>query len=171
LAGNRRKIGGYVVHSAVIIIVVAIAGSQSYKQSVEVSLDPGQSFELGDYAFVYEKTEAKKADGKFSVSARLEVFKEGDSVGIFSPALNYYPTQREPIGSPDVQSVGSVDVYLSLLSFEKDGGRVGIKAYLMPMVPWIWWSLPLIMLGSMTSLWPRRRRSKVTTIDTEAGAA
>ncbi|SVC75431.1 uncharacterized protein METZ01_LOCUS328285, partial [marine metagenome] len=161
LAGNRRKIGGYVVHLAVIIIVVAIAGSQSYKQSVEVSLTPGQSFELGQYAFVFEKTEAKKADGKFSVSARIEAFEKGESVGLFAPALNYYPSQREPIGSPDVQAVGGTDLYLSLLSFEKDGSRVGIKAYLMPMVPWIWWSLPLIMLGSMTSLWPRRRRKQV----------
>ncbi|MEC9465346.1 MAG: heme lyase CcmF/NrfE family subunit [Myxococcota bacterium] len=171
LSGNRRKMGGYVVHMAVIIIVVAIAGSQSYKQSVEVSLTPGQSFELGPYAFVFHKTEANKGGGKFTVSARVEAFQEGESVGMFAPALNYYPSQREPIGSPDVQAVGSTDLYLSLLSFEKDGSRVGIKAYLMPMVPWIWWSLPIIMLGSMTSLWPRRRRKTVVTSSAEVATS
>ena len=72
--------------------------------------------------------------------------------------MNYYPSQREPIGTPFVRTVGSTDVYLSMMSFEDQDKRVVIKAYLLPMVPWIWWSLPIIALGSMFSLWPRRRR-------------
>ena len=43
MRGQRRKIGGYVVHLAVIVIVAAIAGSQTYKRTADASLTPGES--------------------------------------------------------------------------------------------------------------------------------
>jgi cytochrome c-type biogenesis protein CcmF len=158
VSGTRRRFGGYVVHLAVIAIVAAIAGNKTYKISAEASLQPGESFTLGEYTFVFNKTEAKEYSQKFSVMANIDAFKRDEPAGRFAPALNYYNSQREPIGTPDVQTRGQTDVYLSLLSFEKDGSRVVVKAYLMPMVPWLWWSIPIIMLGSLISLWPRRRR-------------
>ena len=117
---------------------------------------------MGEYTFVFNKTEAKEYSQKFSVMANIDAFKRDEPAGRFAPALNYYNSQREPIGTPDVQTRGQTDVYLSLLSFEKDGSRVVVKAYLMPMVPWLWWSIPIIMLGSLISLWPRRRRQGLT---------
>ncbi|MBT6432195.1 MAG: heme lyase CcmF/NrfE family subunit, partial [Deltaproteobacteria bacterium] len=158
VSATRRRFGGYVVHLAVIAIVAAIAGNKTYKISTEASLQPGESFNLGEYTFVFNKTEAKDYSQKFSVMAQIDAFHRDEPAGSFAPALNYYKSQREPIGTPDVQTKGQTDVYLSLLSFEKDGSRVVVKAYLMPMVPWLWWSIPIIMLGSLISLWPRRRR-------------
>jgi cytochrome c-type biogenesis protein CcmF len=158
VSATRRRFGGYVVHLAVIAIVAAIAGNKTYKVSTEASLQPGESFNLGEYTFVFNKTEAKDYSQKFSVMAQIDAFHRDEPAGSFAPALNYYKSQREPIGTPDVQTQGQTDVYLSLLSFEKDGSRVVVKAYLMPMVPWLWWSIPIIMLGSLISLWPRRRR-------------
>lgn len=165
ISGTRRRFGGYVVHLAVIAIVAAIAGNKTYKVSAEASLQPGESFTLGEYTFVFNKTEAKDYSQKFSVMAQIDAFYQDEPAGRFAPALNYYKSQREPIGTPDVQTKGQTDVYLSLLSFEKDGSRVVVKAYLMPMVPWLWWSIPIIMLGSLISLWPRRRRKALGTPD------
>jgi cytochrome c biogenesis factor len=73
------------------------------------------------------------------------------------PRLNFYPSQREPVGTPHVVTLGSTDLYLSLMSVEQDGSRIALKAFLIPMVPWLWRSLPLWVLGSAISLWPRRR--------------
>lgn len=160
-SGNRRRVGGYMVHIAVIAIAAAITGSQNYRVSKEVSLEGGQSFTLGEFTLTYLETQADQQPHRFSVQAAVEI-KQGERViGVVRPALNFYPTQREPIGTPQVRTFGSTDLYLSLLSFEKDGTRVAVKAYLIPMVPWIWWSLPLIALGSLVSLWPRRRTKAV----------
>ena len=52
---------------------------------------------------------------------------------------------------------GGVDVYLSLLSVQEDGSRVAIKAFLNPMVAWLWWSLPLFVIAVVLALWPKRR--------------
>ncbi|MEK7704985.1 MAG: cytochrome c-type biogenesis CcmF C-terminal domain-containing protein, partial [Myxococcota bacterium] len=83
--------------------------------------------------------------------------RDGRVVAELMPKLNFYPTQREPVGTPDVQTIGYEDVYLSLMSFEQDGSRVAVKAFVVPMVAWIWWSLPIIVFGSLVTLWPRRQ--------------
>ncbi|MEC8052543.1 MAG: heme lyase CcmF/NrfE family subunit [Myxococcota bacterium] len=159
LSANRRRFGGYVIHIGVIAIIAAIAGSRAYKTSVEVSLAPGESAQLEDITLTYLKTRANQAPHRFEVAADFAVTTQsGSALGTFSPMLVYYPSQREPIGTPDVRTMGNRDIYFSLLAFEKDGSRVSVKAYIMPMVPWLWWSIPILALGSIISLWPRRRR-------------
>ena len=92
-------------------------------------------------------------------------------IATMRPRLNFYPSQREPVGTPHVKTVGNEDLYLSLLSFERDGSRVGIKAYVIPMVPWLWWAIPVLVLGSMVSLMPRRRRLGESAADGAAVGA
>jgi cytochrome c-type biogenesis protein CcmF len=166
IAGARRRFGGYVVHLAVVIIVVAIATSNAFKYSAEASLEPNQQLQIGEFTLTYRSTDAQQESHRFSVSAMLDVEHDGEMAGTAAPKLNFYPTQREPIGTPHVMTFGATDLYLSLLSFEKDGSRVAIKAFVIPFAPWIWWSIQIIALGSMVSLWPRRRRAR----DIEVGA-
>ena len=159
ILGGRRRFGGYIVHLGVIAIVVSIGASRSYRKTIEASLTPGQSFQLEEYTFVYEKTTMTKEPNRTSVRAAFNVYKEDSEVGVMVPGLNYYRTQREPIGTPHVKTVDGTDVYLSVLSVEPDGSRVGVKAFVFPLVFLLWWSLPIISLGSVIALWPKRRRT------------
>lgn len=162
ITGNRRRMGGYVVHLAIIAIVTAIAASQTYRQTGEASLAKGDKFSLGDYTFTYLEPVVENAPHRFTVVARLAVTKGDQSLGVIMPKLNFYPSQREPIGTPHVLTIGGMtDVYVSLLSVdpnEASGQRIGVKAFIMPLVPWIWGSLPILVLGSLIGLWPRRRQ-------------
>jgi cytochrome c-type biogenesis protein CcmF len=155
--GGRRRFGGYVVHAAVIVVIAAVAGSQGFKKTAEASLTPGQSFSIGSYTVIFNKVEAKDDPVKMAIAAQLTVTQGGVAIGSGAPALNFYNSQREPVGTPDVHTYGAEDLYLSLMSFEQDGSRVAIKAFVNPLVSWIWWSLPFFILGSAVSLWPTRR--------------
>lgn len=155
--GTRRRTGGYVVHLGIIIIVASVAASQTYKKSAEASLTVGQSMQVGPYTLTYRGAEGREEPHRFSLLAHVDVSKDGQVLGGMEPKLNFYQTQREPVGTPHVATMGAHDLYLSLLSVERDGSRVGIKAFVIPMVPWIWRSLPLLVLGSLISMWPRRR--------------
>ncbi len=168
VAGRRRSMGGYVVHLAVIVIVAAICGSQLYKQTIELSLTKGQSAQLGPYTLTFAGTRAVEEAHRFRVAANIEVRRDGELVRSLEPALNFYPTQREPVGSPHVSRAGHGDIYLSLLSVERDGSRVGLKAFLIPLVPYIWWMLPVLGLGSAVALWPRRRTTRAAPSGAEA---
>jgi cytochrome c-type biogenesis protein CcmF len=168
LPAQRRRFGGYIVHLAVIIIAAAVAASSTYKTASEASLTPGESFNVGPYTLTFERTGAREQPGRrFTIYAHLIVTKNGERLGVVAPALNYYENQREPIGTPDVFTIGQRDLYTSLLSLERDGSRVGVRAFTIPLVAWIWYALPLIAVGSLTALWPRRR-APAPTLPAEA---
>ncbi len=158
LGSQQRRVGAQLAHLGTIIVIAAVAGSQSYKLTAEASLAPGQSFDLGRYHVAFRGTHTVDESYRFAVVADLEVSRDGVLIATAAPRLNYYNTQREPIGTPWVRSHRGVDVYLSLLSVQEDGSRVAVKAFLNPMVGFLWWSLLLFIVGTAFSLWPRRRR-------------
>ena len=75
--GSRRRFGGYVVHTAVIVVVAAIAGSQGFKKQAEASLSPGQTFVIGPYSLTFERVETTEDAVKMGVAARLKVVRDG----------------------------------------------------------------------------------------------
>jgi cytochrome c-type biogenesis protein CcmF len=171
ITGNRRRFGGYVVHIAVIFIVAAVAASATYKTTTEASLAVGESFEVGPYTVTYERGGLRKQEHRDTVFAHMVVTRDGKQVGVMAPALNYYENQREPIGTPDVFTIGQRDLYLSLLSIERDGSRVGVRAFTIPLVVWLWYAIPVIAAGSLTALWPKRRARAASVPVAEGSAA
>jgi cytochrome c-type biogenesis protein CcmF len=171
LLAQRRRTGGYLVHLAILLIAVAIAASQNYRQTAEASLGMGESLQLGTLSLTYLRTEEVKEPHRMGLVAHVRVEEAGKSLGIMMPRLNFYPSMREPVGTPHVVTLGSSDLYLSLMSVQPRGERIGLKAYRIPLVFWIWRSLPLLVLGSMISLWPRRTASGLAARLPQAAAA
>ena len=161
ILGGRRRFGGYVVHLGIVMIVVAVGASRSYRETIEVSVAPGQTFQLNEYTFLFKKTNVVQESNRTVVRAEFDVFHRDEKIGAMDPGLNYYKMQREPVATPHVRTVGTTDVYLSVLSVKPDGSRVGIKAYVFPLVFLLWLSLPVISLGALIALWPRRRKHAV----------
>jgi cytochrome c-type biogenesis protein CcmF len=161
ILGGRRRFGGYVVHLGIVMIVVSVGASRSYRETIEVSVTPGQTFQLNDYTFLFNRTNVVQESNRTVIRAEFDVFHRDEKIGVMDPGLNYYKMQREPVATPHVRTVGTTDVYLSVLSVKPDGSRVGIKAYVFPLVFLLWLSLPVISLGALIALWPRRRTRAV----------
>ena len=53
VARNRRRYGGYIVHAAIVLLAIGIAGSSAYDKVVEGKLAPGQSLAVSDYRLTY----------------------------------------------------------------------------------------------------------------------
>ena len=53
IARNRRRYGGYIVHVAIVLLAIGIAGSSAYDTVVEGKLAPGQSLAVGGYRLTY----------------------------------------------------------------------------------------------------------------------
>src|SRR5213082_1788410 len=53
IARNRRRYGGYVVHAAIVLLAIGIAGSSAYQTQRERVLKPGQSIEAAGYTLRY----------------------------------------------------------------------------------------------------------------------
>ena len=156
--GNRRRYGGYIVHSGVLLAAVGIAMSGSYRQEAEWTLRPGQAGTLGNYAIQFDSVWAKAEPQRDAVIAGVTAFYKGSRIGQFQPRLNYYRIQREPIATPAVREHAREDLYLVLMAYDQQGAHATVKAIISPLVVWIWIGGIVMGLGVIFGLWPRGRR-------------
>src|SRR5205823_10548813 len=54
---NRRRYGGYLVHAAVLLFAIGVAGSSAYQTVRERTLAPGQSMSLAGHTRTYRRVE------------------------------------------------------------------------------------------------------------------
>lgn len=157
----RRRFGGYVVHLGIICIVVAIAASSAYKIHSTGTLKPGEALALGDYSVRFDGLTSGREPHREWLAANITVLgPNGAEVprhGTEAPRMNYYERSTDPIGSPMVSSMVFRDVYVSLLAFETKTGTASFNAWVFPLVGWIWYSIPILVLGTLIALWPQRK--------------
>ena len=158
LRQGRRRMAGYVVHGAVVVIVTAIAVSSTLGRSREVQLNRGQTVELGAYTLTFLGAEPVAEPHRQSLVASVAVERGGKSLGVLTPRMNYYPNQREPVGTPAVRSSWREDLYLSVLNVDPGRQTLGLHAVVKPMVAWIWGATAVLGVASLAGLLPRRRR-------------
>lgn len=155
-----RWYGGYISHLGFVITFVAIAVSSTYQKAHEASLANGETLTVGRYALTLTKVEGVEAAHRSSQRALFSVTRSGEAAGSVAPALNFYPSQREPIGTPAVQTRWSEDLYVTLMSVERDG-RAGVRAIVTPAVAWIWGGVLVIVAGMALCLLDGPRRKEI----------
>jgi cytochrome c-type biogenesis protein CcmF len=155
----RRRFGGYIVHLGMVIIFVAVAASQSYVTHVKGTVRTGQSLKIGGYDLKFTGLSEGEEPHRRYVAANLEVTTASGQVDKVAPRMNYYERSTDPIGTPSVQTAAFEDLYISLLAFTpENGGQATFNTWIFPMVAWIWWSIPVLVLGTLIALWPQRRK-------------
>lgn len=154
-----RRYGGFLVHIGILIIALGIALSGSYQKEVQASLLPGDFFKAGKYRVQFQRLLAEEKPQRFEVIALINVFEKEKMLGELRPKLNFYPQQREPIGSPSVRSSVTDDLYLTLMAFNPHKREATLRAILTPGVSWIWGGGGIIVIGVLIAGGLGRRES------------
>lgn len=155
----RRRYGAHIAHFGVILALFSLALSRGYREEVDVSLAKGASAEVHGFTLTYQGTRDVQEPQRRSRRAEVLVTKGGDVVGTFEPRMNFYPTQREPVFSPDVHSRPHGDLYFSLMNLTPNGDHAGLRVIWQPYVAWLWLVGPIILLGSWIAIWPARKKA------------
>ena len=157
LRQGRRRTAAYVVHAGAVLVVVAIAVSSTMGTSKELQLREGETATLGAYTLTFLKAEQVREPHRESLVARIAVARGGRDLGILTPRMNHYESQREPVGTPAVRTSLFEDLYLSVMNIDASQGTVGLLAMVNPMVAWIWAAAAVMALGGLAALLPGRR--------------
>jgi len=158
LRRGRRRFGGYIVHGAMVVAIIAIAISSSMRQSTELTFTRGQTLEASGYDLTFLGVEERTEPHRTSIVGRFAVARNGKQLTILEPRMNQYQMMREPIGSPDVYSTLAGDLYLSLSNIDQGGQTATVNVYATPLVVWIWISVITMGVGALFGLIPARRR-------------
>lgn len=156
LAGRAN--GGMVVHIGVILIAVALAASNSFTRSQELTLKTNQPVEWGGHTFELVGFEKTETDRLTRISARISV--DGTER---APAVTKYLKMGNNIGTPSVRTSAVNDIYITIEPPVKmDSGVAKVKIFIKPMVMWIWVGGLLMVAGTVLAMFPGSRRRRPT---------
>jgi cytochrome c-type biogenesis protein CcmF len=159
IARNRRRYGGYVVHAAVILLAIGVAGSSAYQHVTDRKLAPGQSLAVGSYTLTYrEHTERRRANVD-EVRAVLDVRRGGDALGTVSAGKNAYVSGPSTEVGIRTDYLTGEDLYVIAQNFDDDGS-VEFRVFVKPLVNLIWLAGLVFVLGSVITLWPDAREER-----------
>lgn len=170
LTRNNRRYGGYIVHAGIVVVIVALAISGTWRFEREVTLNRGELAQLGEYGIRFDELWAEQEPQRFVVGGIFTVFHEGAEAGTMRPRMNYYPNSQQPIGTPSVRSTLKEDLYLTLMAFDREeGAHATVRAIVNPAVPWLWIGGMIVALGAILAIMPQRgsRRPAVSAAELE----
>jgi cytochrome c-type biogenesis protein CcmF len=163
---NRRRYGGYVVHAAIVLLAIGIAGSSAYGSSTIRKLTPGQSMTLSGYTLTLQDVVRRQVPNATETRAILDV--KGRWNGTISSGDNQYVNPPEPSREVGLKTnwLRAEDLYVIADSVNVKTKTVYVKVLVKPLVNLIWVAGFVFVLGSLIALWPdaREQRRLVTRL-------
>jgi cytochrome c-type biogenesis protein CcmF len=171
LAGWRgmvgRANGGMIVHIGVVLIAVGLAAATAFGQHGEVHLRPGQSagFDGHTVEFVGTTTVSSSSHSEFRAALRV------DGGTVYYPAISQFGAGSTPVGTPAIDSTVLHDVYLTIDNIPDKGTVWTFGVVVQPLVMWLWLGGSLIVVGSVLSAIPGRRRRPTDPVSAPVAGA
>jgi cytochrome c-type biogenesis protein CcmF len=152
---NTRRYGGYTVHIGVVVAVIGLAGA-AFNRSAEQEMALHDKLVIGPYTLEYLGPTEDSNPNFDSEYAQLMVYKAGRYPFLMTPGKRIYLASRQPQTMVAIHSVVAWDLYLVYEGTNPDTGQPIIKAFLNPLVSWIWAGMLLMALGTLIALIPKQ---------------
>jgi cytochrome c-type biogenesis protein CcmF len=163
IARNRRRYGGYIVHTGIVILFIAFAG-MAFKTETEATLRPGESVSLRSpygwtYTFTHLGVSQYQALNRLVTAATVEVARNGRKIGLLSTEKRQHvdasgrPT-FEPSTAVGIRSDLREDLYTVLAGVVNGTEQAVYRFTINPLVWWVWYGGMIVALGGLIVMWP-----------------
>ncbi len=150
---NTRRYGAYIVHIGIVLMFVGFAGS-AFNRSIEKPLDVGQRMDLGPYQLVSRRYVQESNANYVSERAQINVYRDGKKRLQLAPEARLYQTSQNLQTVVANHSTLLWDLYTVYAGRDPDSGLPEIKAFLNPLVLWIWIGAVIVLLGTVVAIIP-----------------
>jgi cytochrome c-type biogenesis protein CcmF len=116
----------------------------------------GESASLGGYSFTYLSFDFDQFSDRDEFIAKFDVWSEEDHIGIIQSTRSFYSGFKISSTRAGIRSNLLEDFYIVPSEFQADGQAV-FRVYISPLVWWMWASGPLLVLGVLIAISPRRK--------------
>ena len=163
LGRNRRRYGGYIVHTGMVILFIAFAG-MAFKSETEATLRPGESTVLKSpygwtYTFTHLGVSQYDALNRQVTAATLEIARDGKRLGVLTTEKRQHV---DGLGRPTFQPSTEVgirsdlreDLYVVLAGLVNGTEQAVFRFTINPLVWWVWYGGMIVALGGLIVMWP-----------------
>ena len=152
---NRSRYGGYIVHIGIMLLAIGATGSSFYATQEDFSLAPGESVLMGNYTMRYVSLDSEEYGNRLEEEALFDVTRGGHHIGDMKPVRAFYPGHNVGATKAAIWSTPLEDFYIVPSRFDEDGRGV-FRVHIFPLVWWMWASGPVLVLGTLVAISPRR---------------
>ncbi|MBI4188789.1 MAG: heme lyase CcmF/NrfE family subunit [Chloroflexi bacterium] len=166
IGANRPRYGGYIVHIAIVLIAIGVAGSSIYDVTKEATLKPGGSMSINNYTLTYENLNSFPTESKEVVSATMSVSNGGELLGTLTPQKYFYQSadnSKQPLTVVAIRATLREDLYVILVGSDDKDNTAAFKVLVNPLVDWIWIGALIFTIGGLIAFWPESSRQKAPT--------
>ena len=171
---NRRRYGGYVVHFAIVLLAIGVAGSSAYDSVAEGRLARGESLAVAGYTLTYGRLVERDTSNATEVRAQLAVRRDGKDLGRLEAGKNAYSVEQQVSNEVGIRTDYARGEDLFVIAEQvNDDGSVYFRVFVKPLVNLIWLAGLVFLAGSVIALWPdarEERRLAARYADTGAAA-
>ncbi len=150
---NTRRYGGYIIHIGVVIVMIGLAGS-AFNKNTESELALHGKMTIGPYTLECVGFTQDSNLNYNSEYALLDVYRDGKKQFQMAPEKRVYLASEQPQTMVAIHSVPSWDLYVVYEGTNPDTGQPIVKAFLNPLVGWIWAGLVILVFGTVIALVP-----------------
>ena len=161
IARNRRRYGGYIVHAAIVLLAIGIAGSSAFDTVAEARLTRGESMEVGKYRLEYRALDERIAANATEIRAELAVSRGDRDLGTLEAGKNAYTIEEQVSNEVGIRSdpLTGEDLFVIAEQIDPDG-TVYFRVFVKPLVNLIWVAGLVFLLGSLIAMWPDAREQR-----------
>jgi cytochrome c-type biogenesis protein CcmF len=152
---NTRRYGGYIVHMGIVLMFIGFTG-QAFKLSDVKELNKGDSMKIGRYDLRMVNLEHGENDNYLWDRATIDVFKDGEDLGLLHPEKRLYKASRQSTSEVGIRVRLNEDIYLNFGGMSDDNQRAVIQAYVNPLVSWVWIGGLVLIGGTLICLVPAK---------------
>ena len=161
VARNRRRYGGYVVHAAVVLLAIGVAGSNAFDSVAEAKLRRGQSMHIGDYTLTYRSLSERAGANATEIRAILGVRRGTHDLGTLKAGKNAYTIEQQVSNEVGIRSDPLTGEDLFVIAEQIDpNGTIYFRVFVKPLVNLIWIAGLVFLIGSVITLWPDGREQR-----------
>jgi cytochrome c-type biogenesis protein CcmF len=167
---NMRRYGGYIVHVGVVLVIIGICGA-AFNQEKEQEMALGDKLQIGHYTLVGQEYTQDDNANYGSEAAILDVYKDGKPLVRLTPEKREFKASNQGTTIVANHSTLAEDLYVIYEGKNPDTGHPIIKAFVNPLVAWIWIGVLVVAFGTGIALVPNAAAVKAPVTSSVAAVA
>ncbi len=152
--------GMQLAHFGIAVTFVGAAMSTGYSLQKDIRMNPGDTVELGEYAFRFDGVKEIQGANYMANAGIISIFKDQKKVTVLYPEKRVYKVKGMPMTEAGIDGGFTRDLYVAL-GEPLGEGSWAVRLHIKPFVRFLWLGAMFMALGGLLAVSDKRYRVRL----------